>query len=73
MIDRSDCRPYLGLTERLSNPFVDDDESIFEVAIERLAAAGIAKGCNPSANDRHCPTGDVTRGQMTAFLHRALG
>lgn len=62
----------LGLTERLDNPFVDDDKSIFEADIERLAAAGITKGCNPPANDRFCPDGRVTRGQMAAFLVRAL-
>lgn len=62
----------LGLTERLDNPFVDDDDSIFEGDIERLAAAGITKGCNPPTNDRFCPDGKVTREQMAAFLVRAL-
>jgi len=63
----------LGLTDRLDNPFTDDDGSIFEADIERLAAAGITKGCNPPASDRFCPDGKVTRGQMAAFLVRALG
>lgn len=63
----------LGLTDRLSNPFSDDDESIFEADIERLAAAGITKGCNPPKNDRFCPDASVTRGQMAAFLVRAFG
>jgi hypothetical protein len=63
----------LGLTERLDDPFIDDDESIFEADIEQLAAVGITKGCNPPANDRFCPDGKVTRGQMAAFLVRALG
>ncbi len=62
----------LGLTDRLDNPFVDDDGSVFETDIERLAAAGITKGCNPPANDQFCPTKRVTRGQMAAFLVRAL-
>lgn len=53
--------------------FVDDDDSIFEADIDRLGTAGVTKGCNPPANDRYCPTGNVTRGQMAAFLHRALG
>ena len=52
--------------------FTDDDGSIFEDAIERLAAAGITRGCNPPANDRFCPDQPVTRGQMAAFLRRAL-
>ena len=63
----------LGLSDRLDDPFTDDDDSIFEADIERLAAAGITKGCNPPTNDRFCPTGYVTREQMAAFLVRALG
>jgi Tol biopolymer transport system component len=51
--------------------FTDDDNSIFEQDIDRLATAGITKGCNPPANTRFCPTASVTRGQMAAFLHRA--
>jgi PKD repeat protein len=63
----------LGLTDRLNDPFTDDDNSIFEADIEKLAAAGITKGCNPPANDMFCPDSKVTRGQMAAFLVRALG
>ena len=64
---------YLGLT----NPgpgdwFVDDDGSLFESEIDRLAQAGITLGCNPPANDRFCPLDSVTRGQMATFLDRAL-
>ncbi len=55
------------------DPFVDDDDSIFEDDIEALARAGITKGCNPPINDRYCPDDPVTRGQMAAFLVRALG
>jgi hypothetical protein len=63
----------LGLTDRLDDPFIDDDDSIFEADIERLAAAGITKGCNPSeGNTKFCPDGKVTREQMAAFLVRAL-
>ena len=53
--------------------FVDDNDSVFESDIERLAAAGVTAGCNPPANDRFCPDNSVTRGQMAAFLARALG
>lgn len=52
--------------------FIDDDDSIFEADIDRLAAAGITVGCNPPTSDRFCPDDNVTRGQMAAFLHRAL-
>jgi hypothetical protein len=63
----------LDLTDTLPDPFTDDDGSIFEADIEKLAAAGITKGCNPPTNDRFCPDSKVTRGQMAAFLVRALG
>ncbi|HSJ33636.1 MAG TPA: S-layer homology domain-containing protein [Acidimicrobiia bacterium] len=52
--------------------FSDDDGSVFEADIEKLAASGITRGCNPPVNDRFCPDDRVTRGQMAAFLHRAL-
>jgi hypothetical protein len=52
--------------------FIDDDGSIFEADIEAIAAAGITKGCNPPDNTRFCPTDEVTRGQMAAFLRRAF-
>ena len=61
----------LSLPAGSGDPFVDDDDSIFENDIEALAAAGITKGCNPPANDRFCPGSSVTRGQMAAFLHRS--
>ena len=47
--------------------------SIFYDDIEWLAAEGITTGCNPPLNDLFCPTDFVTRGQMAAFLDRALG
>jgi N-acetylmuramoyl-L-alanine amidase len=49
--------------------FVDDDDSIFEADIQALAAAGITAGCGDRT---FCPDDDVTRGQMAAFLTRAL-
>ncbi|MCP4303640.1 MAG: hypothetical protein GY788_01905 [bacterium] len=54
------------------NTFTDDDESVFEVDIARLATAGVTKGCNPPANTRFCPDSPVTREQMAAFLSRAV-
>ena len=54
--------------------FVDDDDSIFEADINSIAEVGVTRGCNPSeGNTRYCPKGYVTRGQMAAFLHRAMG
>jgi Tol biopolymer transport system component len=52
--------------------FVDDDGSVFELAIDRLGTAGVTLGCNPPVNDRYCPEDFVTRGQMAAFLKRGL-
>jgi parallel beta-helix repeat protein len=52
--------------------FVDDDDSVHEPYIEAFAAAGITNGCNPPVNDRFCPDRPVTRGEMAAFLVRAL-
>ncbi len=52
--------------------FGDDNTSIFEDDINRLAAAGITRGCNPPLNDAFCPTGSVTRGEMAAFMVRGF-
>ena len=52
--------------------FTDDDDSIFEPHIEWMAAAGVTAGCNPPGNDHFCPDSHVNRGQMAAFLSRAL-
>lgn len=53
--------------------FVDDDGNVHEANIEAIAAIGITRGCNPPANTFYCPDDSVTRGQMAAFLRRALG
>ena len=58
------------LTDRGTIDFIDDDNSIFEPDIERIATAGYTNGCT---YNRFCPTDHVTRGQMAAFLARALG
>lgn len=52
--------------------FTDDDGNIHEGNIEAIAANGLTKGCDPQANDLYCPSSDVTRGQMAAFVRRAL-
>jgi hypothetical protein len=58
---------------RSGGTFVDDNGHFAEGAIEAIAVEGITKGCNPPINDRYCPDDEVTRGQMAAFLARALG
>lgn len=55
-----------------SGRFVDDNGNIHEGYIEAIAAGGITRGCNPPLNDRYCPAANVSRGEMAAFLQRAL-
>ena len=62
--------PVVGVAA--GSGFTDTDGSVFEADIDWLAAEGITKGCNPPNNDKFCPDGQVTRGQMAAFLVRAL-
>jgi hypothetical protein len=50
--------------------FNDDDGTAHEDSINRVFEAGITTGCSAS---RFCPDGIVSRAQMAAFLHRALG
>lgn len=50
--------------------FADDDDSVHEDSIDWLAASGITLGCTTT---RFCPRDTVTRGQMAAFIQRALG
>ncbi len=51
--------------------FTDDNGTPFEASINAVAKAGISAGC--SANPpKFCPDADVTRGQMAAFLAKAL-
>ena len=52
--------------------FDDDDDSVFEDAIDKLRVAGVTLGCNPPENDEYCPNDHVTRGQMATFLRRAM-
>jgi hypothetical protein len=49
--------------------FTDDNGITGEAAINRIAAAGITGGCGGT---EYCPKAKVSRGQMAAFLRRAL-
>lgn len=60
---------FLGLPSAGQDYFTDDNGSTFESDINRLAAAGITKGCG---NGKFCPTAKVSREQMAAFLARAF-
>ncbi len=59
----------LELADADSDHFDDDDASIHEGDINRLAASGITGGCGPRL---YCPRASVTREQMAAFLHRGV-
>jgi hypothetical protein len=59
----------LNLPATSSDFFTDDEGSIHEGDINRLAAAGITGGCTATT---FCPHQSVTREQMAAFLKRAL-
>ena len=55
------------------NAFTDDNSDIHQANINRIAAAGIARGCNPPSNTHYCPRNPVTRAQMASFVRRSLG
>ncbi len=57
------------LPNTTNNYFTDDNGTTHEANINRLRASGITFGCGGT---RFCPNGSVTRGQMAAFLHRAI-
>jgi len=59
----------LGLKPGKST-FADTKGHVFAADIAALADAGITRGCGPN---KFCPDQPVTRGQMAAFLVRALG
>jgi hypothetical protein len=59
----------LALPPPIGDYFVDDNGSPHEADINRVREAGIAFGCGAFV---YCPTAPVTRGQMSAFLHRAF-
>lgn len=72
-VTRAEMASFLGrafsLPAPLADHFVDDAGSMHEANINSGKEAAILGGC---ASDRYCPGNAVTRGQMAAFLHRAL-
>jgi S-layer homology domain len=51
------------------NAFTDDNGNTHEKNINLIAAAKVTTGCGGT---KYCPTENVTRGQMAAFLRRAF-
>jgi N-acetylmuramoyl-L-alanine amidase len=75
-ISRGEMAAFIARAKDLSGDrgdfFVDDDDHRFETAIDRIAAARIALGCDPPRNERFCPDETMTRGQMAMMLARAF-
>lgn len=46
------------------------DSNIFHEDIAWLVDADVTRGCNPPSNDEFCPSDQVTRQQMAAFMRR---
>src|SRR5690606_22000353 len=67
-VSRGEMAAFLSRAFRLSETrldrFTDDEGSVFEGDINRLAASGITRGCR---QDRYCPFASVTREQMASF------
>lgn len=55
--------------ENTYGPFTDDDFGIHEAAIHKIWKAGLTYGCGGQS---YCPDRTLSRGEMAAFLTRAL-
>jgi phage baseplate assembly protein gpV len=61
----------LPLAVFASHQFTDvPDSNTFHNSIDWMKDNGITVGCNPPANTQYCPSDNVTRGQMAAFMKR---
>jgi S-layer homology domain len=73
-VTREQMASYLARALRLDpadlDYFGDDSASVHQPDINKVAERGIASGCG---GGNYCPGNVVTREQMAAFLHRALG
>jgi hypothetical protein len=57
----------------LVSHFTDIASSTHRANIDKIYEDGITKGCNPPSNTLFCPQRSITRGEMAAFISRALG
>jgi hypothetical protein len=77
VVDRGQMAAFLiralDLPQTDEDFFEDDDTSILEDGINRLAAAGITRGCGSPDGREFCPAADVTRGQIAVVLVRSFG
>jgi hypothetical protein len=73
--DSTPIDPYPYLINALSKWdgwFRDDDGDVHEANIDKIAEWGITLGCNPPLNNEFCPYRLISRGEMAAFISRAL-
>ncbi len=52
--------------------FCDEDGSVHQANIEQIAAWEITLGCDADDATKFCPSAQITRRQMAAFLYRAV-
>ena len=52
--------------------FRDDDDSVHRENIDEIQVLDITRGCNPPVRDKYCPDRTITKGELAAFLRRAL-
>ena len=52
--------------------FCDDDGSVHQANIEQIAQWEITLGCDAQDATQFCPSAQITRRQMAAFLYRAV-
>jgi hypothetical protein len=73
LVTRAQMASFLARGFEIAYPvrdyFSDDDRSVHQTDVNRLAESAITGGCG---GIRFCPNATTTRGQMAAFLHRSL-
>ena len=73
VLSRGEAAAFLARTLQLpvanKDYFNDDNGSTFEGVINRLAAAGITRGCAPG---KYCPDRVMTRAEFASMMVRAL-
>lgn len=68
----SSTKPVPAPAPSGSGVFEDTATSVFKNAIAWMKEQKITLGCNPPDNNRYCPRGPVTRGEMGVFISRAI-
>src|SRR5690606_32319632 len=62
----------VGIPASANRVFRDGEDSLCRASTSGARRLGLAQGCNPPVDRRVCPRQIVGRGQMAAFLVRAL-